>query len=91
MDIKKKKQYYLNRDKILEKSMQYFHDKKEERQKYNQDYWSLHGHQCIEKRNSDENIKEKRKQYHNDNKDKIFSLNKNIIMIIEKQYLNIML
>jgi hypothetical protein len=70
MDIKeRRKQYYLNnREKILEKSKQYYHDNKEERQKYNNEYWALHGHIYMQKRSVDQNMKEKREKYYNDNK-----------------------
>jgi hypothetical protein len=77
MDIKeKKKQYYIDhRDKILEKSKQYCHDNKEERQKYNQDYWALHGHIYMQRRSIDQKMKGKRKQYYLENKDKLLSQN----------------
>ncbi len=59
MDINaKRRQYYLNnRNRILEKSKQYYNVHKEERQKYNNEYWSLNGHIYVQKRTKYENIK----------------------------------
>jgi hypothetical protein len=51
MDIKeKRKQYYLNyKDKLLTYSKQYNYDNRDERQKYNYEYWSINGHKYIYK------------------------------------------
>ena len=78
MDIKeKRKQYYIdNRDRIIERNKQYYYDNKEERQKYNNEYWALHGHTYMQKRSVDQNMKEKRKKYYNDNKDKLLPQSK---------------
>ena len=52
MDIKEKRiQYYIeNRDRILERNKQDYHDNKEERQKYKYEYWSINGHKYIKER-----------------------------------------
>jgi hypothetical protein len=78
MDIKeKRRQYYINnRDRILEKSKQYYNDHKEESQKYNNEYRSLNGHKYVLKRTKDENIKIKNREYYNNNKDKLIIQNK---------------
>ena len=49
MDLKQKqKQYYMdNRDKIIQRNKQYYYDNKVERQRYNNEYWALHGHKYI--------------------------------------------
>ena len=59
MDLKQKqKQYYIdNRDKIIQRNKQYYYDNKVERQRYNNEYWALHGHKYIKKRS--ENIEHK--------------------------------
>jgi len=46
-------------DKLLTYSKQYYYENKEERQKYNYEYWSKNGHKYIEER------KEKRKNKKN--------------------------
>ena len=90
--LKKSKQYYHdNKDKILEKSKQYYHDNKEERQKYNNEYWALHGHIYMQKRSVDQNMKEKREKIIMIIEINYYLKVNNIIMIIENQYLNIML
>ncbi len=93
MDAKeKRKQYYINnRDRIIERNKQYYHDNKEERQKYNNEYWALHGHIYMQKRSVDQNMKEKRKNIIVIIKRNYYLKVNNIIMIIENQYLNIML
>ncbi len=51
MDLKqKRKQYYIdNRDRIIQRNKQYYYDNKVERQRYNNEYWALHGHKYIKK------------------------------------------
>ena len=90
--LEKSKQYYHdNKEEILEKSKQYYHDNKEERQKYNNEYWALHGHIYMQKRSVDQNMKEKRKNIIMIIKINYYLKVNNIIMIIDNQYLNIML
>ncbi len=61
MDIKaKRKQYYIdNRERILERNKQYYYDNIEERKKYDNEYWSVHGHKYVEKRSNDNERKTK--------------------------------
>ena len=66
MDIKeKRKKYYIdNRDRIIERNKQYYYNNIEERKKYNNEYWSIHGHKYVEKRSNDNEHKSKHNQYY---------------------------
>ena len=66
MDIKeKRKQYHINnREKIWEKCKIYYKENKEQRQIYNNEYWSLNGHKYIEKRSKDNEYKSKQREYY---------------------------
>ena len=66
MDIKeKRKKYYIdNRDRIIERNKQYYYDNIEERKKYNNKYWSIHGHKYVEKRSNDNEHKSKQNEYY---------------------------
>ena len=47
---KAKENYIKNRDKLNERAKQYYHDNKEARQKYNNEYWTEHKHKYLEER-----------------------------------------
>ena len=47
---KAKENYIKNRDKLNERAKQYYHDNKEARQKYNNEYWTEHKHKYLEQR-----------------------------------------
>ena len=46
-----------NKELMKEKSRQYYHDHKEERQRYNNSYWALHGDKYKEKRKKIDNTR----------------------------------
>ncbi len=50
MDIIERKKIIDNRDKLLEKSKEYYNNNKEERQKYNNEYWASHKHKYLKAR-----------------------------------------
>ena len=59
----KQKQYYINnKESIKEKALKYYYDNIEERQKYNNAYWSLHADKYKEKRKEDYRLKQLKKK-----------------------------
>ena len=52
MDKKEKQKLYYqeNKQRIIEKAKEYYKNHKEERQRYNQKYWEINGHQYVEQR-----------------------------------------
>ena len=66
MDIKeKRKQYYNdNKERLKEQAKQYYYNNKAERQMYNRDYWSIHGHKYIKKRSEDPIYKANQRIYY---------------------------
>ena len=61
---KAKENYIKNRDKLNERAKQYYHDNKEARQKYNNEYWTEHKHKYLEQRKKDTEYKNKQKEYY---------------------------
>ena len=54
---KAKENYIKNRDKLNERAKQYYHDNKEARQKYNNEYWEEISINILNKGKKIENIK----------------------------------
>ena len=84
--------YIKNRESIKEKALQYYYDHKEEKQKYNNAYWALHGDKYKEKRKIDRHYKNYQsiycKDYYLVNKESIIETSINYYYQKQKEKLN---